>query len=100
MPRKPASTASAARSAAELLDEVLPLAEPAALEVHRRAAVLEVSDPTQLVELAAEPALRPYLLCRLAANVVLVDPGRAALLVEVLRGRGYTPKFLRHADAT
>ncbi len=96
MPRKAASTAAAPRSAAALLDEVLPLAEPAALEVHRHAAILEVSDPAQLVELAAEPALRPFLLCRLAANVALVDPGRAAQLVEALRSRGYTPKFLRH----
>jgi hypothetical protein len=94
MPRKANSASAAARSAAALLDEVLPLAEPAAVEVHHHAAVLEVSDPAQLVELAADSTLRPFLLCRLAANVALVDPGRAGQLAEALRNRGHTPKVL------
>jgi hypothetical protein len=81
-------------SASELLDELLPLAEPTAPEVHIHAAVLEVGDPAQLLELAADTALRPFLLCRLAPAVALVDPGRADELAEVLLRRGYTPKIL------
>ncbi len=93
MPRKPA--AAGPRSAAELLDEALPLAEPVAVEAHHHAAVLEVSEPAQLVELAADAALRPFLLCRLSPTVALIDPGRAGLLVEALRKRGHTPKYVQ-----
>ncbi len=82
-------------SASEVLDELLPMAEPSALEVHVHAAVLEVGDPAQLLELAADTALRPFLLCRLAPDVALVDPGRAEELAEVLLRRGYTPKILK-----
>ena len=82
-------------SAFDPLDELLPLAEPTALEVHFGAAVLEVSDPAQLLELAGDAAVRPYLLCRLAPQVALVDPGRADDLGEVLRRRGHTPKILK-----
>ena len=88
-PSKGAKTASA------LLDELLPLAEPTEMEVHSNAAVLEVGDPAQLLELAADTALRPYLLCRLAPLVALVDPGRAAELAEALRRRGHTPKIVK-----
>ena len=84
-----------AKAAAALLDELLPLAEPADKEVHSQAAVLEVGDPAQLLELAADTALRPYLLCRLAPQVALVDPGRAAELAEALRRRGHTPKIVK-----
>jgi hypothetical protein len=82
-------------SASKLLDELLPFAEPTANEVHYRAAVLEVSDPAQLLELAADPGLRPFLLCRLAPTVALVDPGCGDELVEMLRRRGHTPKVLK-----
>lgn len=85
----------AGRTPAEVLDELLPLAEPDAVEAHAGAAVLEVADPAQLLELAADSAIRPLLLCRLAANVALVDPGRSDDLAEVLRRRGHTPKVLR-----
>ena len=53
-------------SAYERLDELLPFAEPSETEMHVNAAVLEVGDPAQLLELAADPGLRPFLLCRLA----------------------------------
>jgi hypothetical protein len=95
-PRRSASPPHDGKSSAsELLDELLPLAEPAAPEVHVHAAVLEVGDPAQLLELAADTALRPFLLCRLAPDVALVDPGRADELAEALRRRGYTPKILK-----
>jgi hypothetical protein len=89
------ATPKAGKSAAELLDELLPLAEPAAAEVHYGATLLEVSDPAQLLELAADTGLRSLLLCRLAPTVALVDPGRADELAEVLRRRGHTPKILK-----
>jgi hypothetical protein len=83
------------KSVANMLDELLPLAEPGALEIHLNAAVLELGEPAQLLELAADPAIGPLLLCRLAPNVALVDPGRARELADVLRRRGYTPKILK-----
>ena len=91
-----ASTPKVAKSSAsKLLDELLPLIEPTANEVHDRAAVLEVSDPAQLLELVADTGLRPFLLCRLAPTVALVDPGCDNELAEMLRRRGYTPKVLK-----
>ena len=94
MVRKKASSSSttppsAARtSAAELLDDLLPLAEPSEKELHVGVAVLEVGDPAQLLELAADTGLRPFLLCRLSPTIALVDPGRADDLAEMLRRRG------------
>jgi hypothetical protein len=85
--------APAAKEAAERLDEYLPIFEPTETEVHLNAAVLEVGDPLQLLELAADTALRPFLLCRLSERVALVDPGRAGDLAEALKKRGHTPKL-------
>jgi hypothetical protein len=82
------------RTARDVLDEVLPVLTPTALEVHADATVMEVEDPAQLLELASDSALRPFLLCRLSATVALVVPGAATLLVDVLRRRGHTPKVL------
>jgi hypothetical protein len=82
-------------SASDVLDDLLPLAEPSSREVHIHAAVLQVGDVAQLLELAADTAVRPLLLCRLAPDVALVDPGRAEELAEVLLRRGYTPKILK-----
>ncbi len=89
------ASASTPKSASELLDEILPLAEPATNEVHHDAAALEVGDPSQLLELSADTAFRPFLICRLAPNIALVDPGRAHDLAEALRRRGHTPKILK-----
>ena len=75
------------------LDEVLPLFEPTAPELHLGAAVLEAGDPIQLLELASDSALRPFLLCRLSDKVALVDPGRAGDLADALRKHGHTPKI-------
>jgi hypothetical protein len=94
-PASPPEGAKPSPSTADPLEEFLPYAAVAGPEVHRHAAVLEVGDPAQLLELAADTALRPFLLCRLATTVALVDPGRADELAEVLRRRGYTPKILK-----
>ncbi len=83
------------KNPSDLLDELLPMAEPLMNELHKHAALLEVGEPAQLLELAADPSLRPFLLCRLSPNVVLVEPGRAVELAEALRRRGHTPKILK-----
>jgi hypothetical protein len=89
---------TAQQTAAALLDEVLPLARPGQDEIHYHAAVLEVSDPAQLLELAADPVFQPFLLCRFADNIALIDPGRAVVLAETLRRRGHTPKLIVSAS--
>jgi hypothetical protein len=91
----PPAGSESKKTAPQLLDELLPLAEPTVSEVHHAATVLEVGDPAQLLELAADTTLRPFLLCRLAPRVALVDPGRAGELAEALRRRGHTPKILK-----
>jgi hypothetical protein len=84
-----------AKLAADILDELLPPATPTHGELHLNATVLEVADAADLLELAADPALRQSLLCRLGPTVALVDPGQAVRLVEVLRKRGHTPKIVQ-----
>jgi hypothetical protein len=79
-------------SAAARLDELFPLALPEQLEVHQNAAILEVSSPAQLLELAMDRAMVGVLLCRLSPTVALVDPGRKEELIQLLRRRGHTPK--------
>lgn len=73
----------------------MPVAEPTTAEVHYHAAVLEVTDPAQLLELAADPLLQPFLLCRLAPGIALVDPGGVEGLAEALKRRGHTPKIVK-----
>ncbi len=81
-------------SAAARLDETLPLAKPEVTEVHRGSAILEVSSPAQLVELGMDRAFYGILLCRLSPTVALIDPGRSAEFIELLRRRGHTPKVV------
>src|SRR5438309_10144193 len=71
-------------TASDLLDELLPVAKPSEVEVHHEAAVLEVDDPARLLELAADTALRPFLLCRLADREI----GRASCRERVESGGG------------
>jgi hypothetical protein len=77
----------------EMLDELLPLLEPPRGELHLHAAVVEVSDSTQLVELAANPKIRRYLLARLSDTVALVDPAHVEALCKALLAEGHTPKI-------
>jgi hypothetical protein len=95
--RRPSSPAhsTAGKSPEALLDDLLPLIEPAEVEMHRDAAVLEVDGPARLLEMAADPAIRTLLLCRLGPRAALVDCGRAEDLAEILRRRGHTPKIVR-----
>lgn len=78
----------------EILDSLLPLLQPEGPELHLNAAVLEVADPAQLAELAADPRIRRYLLARLSDTVALVDPGHAQAVEIALLDAGHTPKVL------
>ncbi|CAN5232147.1 hypothetical protein BH10PLA2_BH10PLA2_16690 [soil metagenome] len=86
-PAKPTPLSAAAR-----LDELVPLVQPEQLEVHQHAAILEVSSPAQLLELAMDRAFAGLLLCRLSPTVALIDPGTNHEVIELLRRRGHTPK--------
>ena len=79
----------------ELLDSLLPLLEPDGPELHLNAAVLEVAEPTQLAELAADPRIGRYLLARLSDTIALVDPGQAREMERARLDAGHTPKVLR-----
>ncbi len=78
-----------------ILDDLLPLLEPRQAELHLNTAVLEVTDPAQLAELAANPRVRRYLLARLSDTVALVDPGSVDALAKVLLAEGHTPKMAK-----
>jgi hypothetical protein len=77
------------------LDELLPLLTASQNEVHVNAAVLEVNDVHQLVELAANPKIRRFLLARLSDVVALIDPGEAQALAKALLAAGQTPRMLK-----
>lgn len=81
--------------ASNILDDLLPLLRPDQEEIHLNAAVVEVSEPAQLVELAANPKIRRFLAGRLSDTVALVDPGRADALTKALLAHGNTPKIVR-----
>jgi len=78
----------------DVLDSLLPLLQPAGRELHLNAAIVEVSEPAQLVELAADPSIRRFLLARLSGTVALVDPGHAGEIEAALLAAGHTPKVL------
>lgn len=75
------------------LDALLPRLEPEQDEVHLHAAVLEVTEPAQLAELAADPKIRRFLLARVSDTAALVDPGCAERLEQALLAAGHTPKI-------
>lgn len=62
-------------------------------ELHENAAILEVSEMTQLVELASNPKIRRYLLARLSDTVALIDPGHGDALARALLAEGHMPKM-------
>jgi hypothetical protein len=78
----------------KILDSLLPLLKTDGPELHLNAAVLEVADPAQLAELAADPRIGRYLLARLSDTIALVDPGHAREMESALLDAGHTPKVL------
>jgi hypothetical protein len=83
----------------DVLDDLLPLLHPRQAELHENAAVLEVNDMTQLVELASNPRIRRYLLARLSDTVALIDPGHLDALARALLAEGHTPKRVKGVSA-
>jgi len=81
-------------SSTDILDSLLPLFQPEGRELHLNAAIVEVAEPAQLVELAAHPRIRRFLLARLSDTVALVDPGHAGEIEAALLAAGHTPKVL------
>jgi hypothetical protein len=81
-------------SPADILDSLLPLLQPEGRELHLNAAIVEVAEPTQLAELAANPRIRRFLLARLSDTVALVDPGHTGEIEAALLAAGHTPKVL------
>src|SRR5262249_501466 len=79
----------------QVLDELLPLLQAQGTELHDNAALLEVSDAAQLVELASNPKVRRYLLARLSDTVALIDPGHAEALARALLAEGHTPRMAK-----
>ena len=78
----------------KILDSLLPLLKPDGPELHLNATVLEVAEPAQLAELAADPRIGRYLLARLSDTIALVDPGHAREMESGLLDAGHTPKVL------
>ncbi len=74
------------------LDEWLPLLRGIRAEIHQNVAVLEVPDASRMIEFAADPKIRRYLLGRLSDTVALVDPGQEDALAKTLLTLGHTPK--------
>jgi len=77
------------------LDVVLPLLDPDAPAVLLDAAVVEVQDVAQLLELSRDPRIGRYLLARLSDTVALIDPGAAEELIQALRAAGHTPRTMK-----
>ena len=86
-------------SKTDVLDELLPLLKPERLEIHENVAVVEVADRAQLVELAANPKVRRFLLARLSDTAALIDPLGVDALRRVLLAEGHTPKMLKGPSA-
>ena len=83
------------RPAAHPLDELLPMIRAEGRELHLNATVVEVAEMSQLAELASQPKIRRYLLCRLSDTAALVEPGCTPQFEEALKQMKHTPKLLR-----
>lgn len=81
----------------KMLDELLPLLEPLRAEVHDNVDVIEVAEAVQLVELAANPRIRRFLLGRLSDTAALVAPQCYNALAKALQAEGHAPKIVKGA---
>lgn len=77
------------------IDPFLPLLEPEGPAVLTNAALLEVQDPAQLLELSRDPRIGRFLLARLSDTVALVDPGAEENFIKALRAAGHTPRIVK-----
>jgi hypothetical protein len=78
----------------DTLNSLLPLLQTDQREIHVNATILEVAEASQLVELAADPKIRRYLLARLSDTAALVHPGREHEFKYALIASGHTPKLV------
>ncbi len=93
--QSPASPLNAKKaSASEVLDELLPMAEPSAPEFHMDAAVLAGRRPGATPGAGGRHGAAAVPLCRLAPDVALVDPGTRRRA-----GRGPAPSRLYPQDS-
>ena len=83
------------RAAAHPLDSLLPMIQADGRELHLDATVVEVAEMSQLAELASQPKIRRYLLCRLSDTAALVEPGCSDQFEDALKQLKHTPKVLR-----
>ena len=74
------------------LVEVLPLLSGRRAEIHRHVAVLRVTDAARMIEFAADPKVRRYLLGRLSDTVALVEPGQEDARAKALLALGHTSR--------
>jgi len=80
------------------LDRFLPLLEPDQPAVLADAAILEVQDLAQLLELGRDPKIGRHLLARLSDTVALIDPGAEEELIKALRAAGHTPRTAKGGE--
>ncbi len=80
------------------LDRILPPLEPDQPAVLAHAALLEVQDLAQLVEISRDPKIGRHLLARLSDTVALIDPGAEEELVKALRAAGHTPRTAKGVE--
>ena len=80
------------------LDPFLPLLDPERPAVLTNAALLEVEDLAQLLELSRDPRIGRHLLARLSDTVALVDPGAEEKLIEAMRAAGHTPRTVKGVE--
>lgn len=66
---------------------------------HRHVAILRVSEPKVLDELAAVVALEEYVLARVSETEIVVDPSRVGQLASALAERGMAPLMKRGKNA-
>ena len=61
------------------------------VKVHRNVTVVRVAEPVLAEELLARPKMSRLIVGRLAPDLLLAWPGKAAEVVEELRKMGHTP---------
>ena len=80
------------------LDRILPLLEPDRPAVLANAAIIEVQDLAQLIEISRDPKIGRHLLARLSDTVALIDPGAEEELIKALRAAGHTPRTAKGGE--
>jgi hypothetical protein len=64
------------------------------VKVHRHVSLVLTNEPILAEELLARPKLGRLVIGRLAPHVLLIQPGKAADVVEELRKMGHTPQLV------